>query len=395
MREELLKHYFEQESKKGDLSAEQWERVLSQVKIQDQMRGVLRAVTLLIARRPLIAMMTTLVLAVVAGGTSLWIVAPWTAAPQHEPTPTQARLGIPAPRILEQVWKADKNLITPGEPIMITLALKNVSDRPVVFSEFPTTMTLTQVDEQIEESIPLELKGREGTPGPIEPGEEFIVVATVTPGVSAGLQPGRYNSGVRVQFTHSPGRPEMGGTRRGMGLNSEILFVVIPPEGVLDGTVMVGQVEEGSYARITLESVRFTLEQTSILVFAEPLAHRSVERRPTVASTPTPAVQPQVTATPASLVVPSPWDGDITRLTAFYRLDGGAWHLLRNHGYRPTPDGVHHEWWFGPVSVNANTLEFAILPGNRPGRDGTFTYPTSDATASWEWSVPLRDIERR
>ena len=180
-----------------------------------------------------------------------------------------------------------------------------------------------------------------------------------------------------------------------MGLNSEILFVVIPPEGVLDGTVMVGQVEEGSYARITLESVRFTLEQTSILVFAEPLAHRSVERRPTVASTPTPAVQPQVTATPTSLVVPSPWDGDITRLTAFYRLDGGAWHLLRNHGYRLTPDGVHHEWSFGPVSVNANTLEFAILPGNRPGRDGTFTYPTSDATASWEWSVPLRDIERR
>ena len=396
MHEELLKHYFEQESTKGDLSAEQWERVLSQVKIQDQMRGVLRAVTLLTARRPLIAMMTTLVLAVVAGGTSLWIVAPWAAAPQHEPSPTQARPGIPAPIIFEHVWEADRNLITPGEPVMITLAIKNVSDATLVFREFPTTMTLTQKDRRIEESIPLEFGIGEGAPGSLAPGGELIVIATVTPDVSSRLQFGRYSLRISIEVQHShDGTLDMHWGTWGMG--SKMLFVVTPPEGALNRTVVVDQAVEGDHARITLESIRFTPEQTTIVAFAESMTQGTAESQPTVAGTPTPTptIQPQVTATPASAVAESPWDGDITELTAFYRLDGGAWRVLRTHGYRPTPEGVHHEWSFGPVSVNANTLDFAILPGNRPGSDGTFTYPAVDANSSWEWSVSLQDIESR
>ena len=57
MHDELLRRYFEEESAKGDLSANQWQNVLSQVKIQKQRRGVWRgAVTSLATRRPLLAM---------------------------------------------------------------------------------------------------------------------------------------------------------------------------------------------------------------------------------------------------------------------------------------------------------------------------------------------------
>ena len=155
-------------------------------------------VTSLTTQRPLLAIAATLVLAVVAGGTSLWMTAPWAASPLPEPNIVDTRPARPAPTIYEQVWKADRSLITPGEPITVTLDLKNVWDKPIVFSEFPTTMTLTQVDKRIEESIPLKLQSGEETPGRMEPGEELVVMATVPPNVSAGLQPGRYRLGIHV-----------------------------------------------------------------------------------------------------------------------------------------------------------------------------------------------------
>ena len=40
MHDELLKRYFEEESANGDLSANQWQKVLAQVKTQEQSRGV-------------------------------------------------------------------------------------------------------------------------------------------------------------------------------------------------------------------------------------------------------------------------------------------------------------------------------------------------------------------
>ena len=99
MHDELLRRYFEEESAKGDLSANQWQNVLSQVKIQKQRRGVWRgAVTSLATRRPLLAMAATLVLAVVAGGTSLRVTAPWAGSsldgPILGPRPS------PAPQIV-------------------------------------------------------------------------------------------------------------------------------------------------------------------------------------------------------------------------------------------------------------------------------------------------------
>ena len=50
MHEELLKHYFEQESKKGDLSAEQWETVLSGARTTKQKRSSWRPLPWFTAR---------------------------------------------------------------------------------------------------------------------------------------------------------------------------------------------------------------------------------------------------------------------------------------------------------------------------------------------------------
>ena len=326
--------------------------------------------------------------------------------PTPSPNPTNGDAStpipsIPPPTIFEHVWKADKSLIAPGEPIRITLILKNVWDEPVLFTDFPATMTLFQVDQRIEESIPLTLKSGEGMLGPLGPGEEITVDATVLPSLSTGLQPGRYGLRFDVRITHTPAKPEKGGSR--LGMSSDILFVVIPPEGALERTVLVGQVREANGARATLDSIHFSSEETIIAAMATSLAKESAASEPAFVPTPTPAIQPQGTATPVvpsqsapqSTVGPPPWEGDITKLTAFYRLDGGAWHRLGDHGYRETPDGVHHEWSFGPVSAHVSTFDFAIIPGVRPGRDGVFTYPTGDTTWSWEWTVPLQETENR
>ena len=395
MHEERLKRYFEQESTKGDLSACQWRGVLSHVKTQNQRRGFWRAVTLLTPQRPLLAAVGAFVLAVMAVGTSLWITAPWETSPPPEPVPTQGLPGLPAPRIFGQEWKADKGLIVPGDPVTVTLGLKNVWDKPAVFSDFPTTMTLTDVDKRVEEPVPLRLQSGGGAPDRMEPGEELVVMATVSPSVSADLQPGRYSLEIRFQIAHTPGVPEFGQKR--LGLGSDILFVVIPPEGALERSIVVGQTLEGSGARITLDSVHFSPEESRIVALAEPLTNGSAVSTPALAATPTPFVSSQGTLTPTPVGGQRTlaFDRDITDLTAFYRLDGSAWHLLQAHSYRMTADQVHHEWSFGPVSADANTFEFAIIPGNRPGSDGVFNYPTEDGASPWEWTVPLQEIEER
>ena len=418
--EKLLKNYFERESTKGDLSAEQWETALLRVRRQKDRGWFGKVMAPFTVRQPALAVATSLVLAVMVGAISLWIIAPWEGHDPYGPPaipgiagdPNSPGIpgrpgsvgipgnagepGIPAPTIFEPVWKTDKSLITPGESVMITLTIKNVSDATLVFREFPTTMTLTQKDRQFEESIPLEFGIGEGAPGSLAPGGELIVIATVTPDVSSRLQFGRYSLRISIEVQHShDGTLDM--HRGTWGMGSKMLFVVTPPEGALNRNVVVDQAVEGDHARITLESIRFTPEQTTIVAFAESMTQGTAESQPTVAGTPTPAatIQPGATPTPASAVAQSPWDGDITELTAFYRLDGGTWRVLRNYAYRETPDGVHHEWSFGPVSVNAKTLEIAILPGNQPGRDGTWSYPAGDTASSWEWSVSLQDIETR
>ena len=412
--EKLLKHYFEQESSKGDLSPEQWGTVLLRVR-RHKDRGWFGKVTApLTVRRPALAIAASLFLVVMVGAISLWIIAPWeghdpygppaipgyaggSGIPGHPGRPgiggipgTPGNPGRPAPRYLEDVWHIDKSLILPGEPVAITLAFRNVWDKQIEFIELPETVTLWRIDIGGEESIQLRLEKREGAKNVLEPGEKLTVDINLTSVISAGLEPGMYGIRVdKVRVDRDRDNPEYGQSTLGIGGPS---FVVTPPEGAQDATVTVGETREAGGARLTLERIHFSPEQTTVAVFAQSLHAGPDESRPARAPTPAATIQPGATPTPASAVTPK--DGDITELTAFYRLDGGTWRALWGPRYRPTPEGVHHEWSFGPVSVNAKTLEFAILPGNQPGSDVTFTYPAVDANAAWEWTVPLQGQEQ-
>ena len=138
---------------------------------------------------------------------------------------------------------------------------------------------------------------------------------------------------------------------------------------------------------------RDLLDETPVKTTGAP---SSAVSTPALAATPTPIVSSQSPPSPTPVGGQQPaLDRDIADLTAFYRLDGGAWHLLWSYSYRVTADGVHLEWLFGPVPANANTFEFAIIPGRRPESDGAFDRPTGDGASPWEWTVPLQEIEER
>ena len=377
MHEERLKRYFEQESVKGDLSAQQLGDVLAHVKSQDQRRGIWRFVRLLTPRRPLLASAVTFVLLVVAGGTSLWVTAPWEVPPLDGPIPVRGPRSMPAPRILEQEWKVDKSLITPGDPITITLTLKNVWDKPIEIRELPATTPLTNVDWAGDEPVLLKWEDGGAIPRFIEPGDELTFVANMSSSVSAGLQPGRYHLRFDLRFAKEPGNPERGETGMGLGGGR---FVVIPPEGALDKTVIVGEAREANGARITLEKIHFTPEESTIVVLAPPPPGESAEAQPIPAPAPTAtAIPPQGTPTPTAVPLPAGFDVDVTDLGPRYRIDGGPWRHLRGHGYRVTAEGVHHKWTFGPVSANAGTLVLAIASDDRPGSEWL-----------WEWTVALQ-----
>ena len=377
MHEERLKRYLEQESVKGDLSAQQWEDVLGHVKSQDQRHGIWRFVRLLTPRRPLLASALTFVLLVVAGGTSLWVTAPWEGPSLEGPRAVRELRGIPPPSILEQEWKVDKSLITPGDPITITLTLKNVWDKPIEIRELPATTPLTNVDRSSDEPVLLEWEDGGAIPHSIEPGNELTLVANMSSSVSAGLPPGRYGLRVQVAVVHAPGSPEAGESKLGFGGGR---FVVVPPEGALDKTVIVDQEREASGTKITLEKIHFTPEESTIVVLAPPPPGESAVAQPIPAPAPTATAIPQQgTPTPTAVSLPAGFDVDVTDLGARYRIDGGPWRQLRGHGYRVTAEGVHHEWTFGPVSANAGTLVLAIASDDRPGSEWL-----------WEWTVALQ-----
>ena len=377
MHEERLKRYFEQESVQGDLSAQQWEDVLLHVKSQDQRRGIWRFVRLLTPRRPLLASAVTFVLLIVAGGTSLWVTAPWEGPSLEGPRAVRGLPSIPPPIILEQEWKVDKSLITPGDSITISLTLKNVWDKPIEIRELPATTPLTNVDRGSDEPVLLEWEDGGAIPHSIEPGDELTLVANMSSAVSAGLPPGRYGLRVQVAVVHAPGSPEAGESKLGFGGGR---FVVIPPEGALDRTVIVDQVRETSGTKITLEKIHFAPEESTIVVLATPPPCESAEAQPITAPAPTATAIPQQgTPTPTAVPLPAGFDVDVTDLGARYRIDGGPWRQLRGHGYRVTAEGVHHEWTFGPVSANAGTLVLAIASDDRPGSEWL-----------WEWTVALQ-----
>lgn len=364
MYEERLKRYFEQEGAKGDLSPQQWERLLLRVKAQKQRRWLRNLVKSRAIRRPALLMAATVAIAVMAGAASLWVTAPWEGSSLHRPSPLPGPIPMPSPRIIETVWEPNKRLVSPGEPIATTLTLKNVWNKRIEVTDFPKTVTLVPLDTDAKEPIPVALKGIGDFTVSLEPGEEIIAVANITSHISAGLQPGRYVLRAQVRFLDTPSSPENGEIGLGFGGTT---IVVIPPEGAMDTTVIVGQVREAQRAKIMLEKIHFTPEKTTIAALAAPLLEGS--------AVPERSHEPAPTASPG---------GNVANLTARYRIDGGPWRQLRGHGYRMTAEGVHHEWRFGPVSANANTLVLAIM---------FETSPENGVTSLWEWTVALQESE--
>ena len=383
MHEKLLQHYFEQENSEGDLSPEQWETVLGHVKTQKQRRSSWGLLAPLTARGAVPAIAATLVLAITAGVISLWVTAPWDGSSANGPSSGWGHIGglpgHPAPQFFERVWKADRSLIAPGEPVVVTLTLKNVWDKPLRIIEFPATLRLTPVDthrEGAEEPIFVALVDDGNPANSLEPGQELAFVANVQPQVSAGLQSGRYGFLFDFRFDKAPDGPEVAEVRTSS--NSGILFVVLPPEGALDKTILVDQIREANGVTITFEKIHFTPEKTTIAVvaLAAPSPGESARSEPAIASTPTPVFPSQGYPTP----VPAPTGGDVSLLAARYQINGGAWYkLVGEHSYRETPNGLHHEWTFGPVSANSSTFVLAIMSGSRPG-----------STRLGEWIVPLK-----
>ena len=403
MIEQALKHYFEQESPKGDLEPEQWETVLLRVRRQKDRSRFGKFIAPFPVRRPALAVAASLVLVALVGAASLWIVAPWDrygpygppampglSGSDHAIPGDPGRPGVdgvpgipgaagrPAPRYFEDVWQIDKSLIMPGEPIEYSLALRNTWDRRIEFTDFPETVTLIRldIDTRGEEPIQVRLERSQDATNTLDPEEELTAVVNISPAISAGLEPGRYGIRVdNVSFVRDRGAQIEGQTTIGFGGPA---FVVVPPEGALDKTVVVGQTLEAGGVRLTLEKIHFSPEQTAVLVFVHDLGAGPDGSQPIPAATAT--VRPSAGSTPTPVTAPAV--GRPLDLTARYRTDGDPWRQLTGRSYRPTQEGVHFEWRLGPVSVNAEEFAFAIAPDAHPG---------TEDTALWEWVVRLQD----
>lgn len=400
MLENRIEQHFAQEGAKGDLSLEQWQEVLAHVRMRKQRRWPW-GTTIFAMPRPLTAMAVSLLLAVVVGGVSLWVVAPWKqTAPgvtwpliQPEPSGVPGPAGRPAPRYFETTWTTDRSVITPGQALTITTTVKNVWDQRIEVMSLPQTVTINEVDTSPQGMAPptpgswcvagtsicfvlLTVTG--GIPQSIEPGDTVTVVAHVPPDVSANLQPGRYNVGIEITFAHTPGKPEDGTTR--IGLNSGILFVVVPPQGALDKTVQVGEARQANGATVTLETIDFTPEKTTIVALVVLSSYTPAK--------PTPAPPPLPGATPTPVPTATPV-GRQYSANPWYRLDRGEWREVRSRGYRETPDGIIVEWTLGPVQADAKTFDFSI------SRLSDFVFnPGQQVVGPWEWTVQLQEAGR-
>jgi hypothetical protein len=370
--ENEIKRYFEREGEKGDLSIQQWERMLACA--MEQKREGWTWMTQATAR-PLITVTASLVLVATISGGTLWVTAPWGENTSSGPTLTDTPSAMPLAPYFDQAWEANKVLIAPGEQVAITLRLKNFRSERIEFTGF-SPLTLKNIDIHSDEGTPIEWLESGEIPTSIEPGEEIVLIANVSSDITASLQSGRYNAGIEISFYHTTGKPDMGEVR--MGLNSEILFVVQPSEGALDLSVQPGEVREANGASIRLETIHFTPEKTTITAFVA-LPDGAAVSMPVVVPTPTPGTPSRATPTPTAAPLP-PAIGGIPNITARYRVDGGVWRELGGHGYRVTPEGIYNEWTFGPVAASASTFEFTIMSDTGSGE-----------AARWEWSVDLRD----
>lgn len=330
---------------------------------------------------PALVITITIIVAVIAVGVLLRITAPWPDSfldrPNGSPGIRGDIIGVrglpggPAPMYIDAERETSKRVISPGESTTINFTLRNIWDTRIEIT-VPMEATLKEVNSSSGEAIPVALTGMGHFSGSLEPGEELTGAAIITSGMSADLDPGKYT--LRVDVKIRP--PEKSESTLGFFSG----FVVIPPEGALNTTVIVRQLKEAHGTSITLEKVHFTSEKTTIEALAVPPPGELAGPYPYPAPERIATIQPQGSEYRAASSVPM--KKGVANLTARYKIDGGPWRQLRGHGYRKTAEGIHHEWKTDPVSANANTLVLAIMSETNPG----------DADkVLWEWTVDLRE----
>ena len=416
--ESRLKGYFEHEADRGDISTDQWQRLISEAVTHSQRhRGSwLRNPLRLVSGRPVAASAAALVVAVVAGGMTLWMSGLWHVnSPISSPnllygpprgegsTGSPGGPGRPAPRSFDASWTIEKRSYIPDDSITITLTLKNIYHQPIKFNEISVTPLLARMGIPPDDKAQLAQAVLNNVPELLLPGEELVLPIIVPAALTSDLATGRYAMHLDLRIVKPGDTPELDSKSR-LGMNSGTLFVIVPPEGALIKTVQVGEVRQAGGILMTLESLSFGLEETTIaLIVALPERYRtenpvnsSDSDSPNIpAPAPTRASsdpeQALPTSTPASPATPAPAataaprapGGDIRGTTARYRVDGGAWQELAFFESDGPPEAMYVEWTMGPVPLTARTFEFSVT--------GMRIIPDEDVTGPWEWTVFLQN----
>lgn len=444
--EQRLRDYLAGEAPRGDLSPAQWEAVLRAAVSQRQSRGW--TIPSLLADRRTSAIAASVVVLAVAGCTALVVTSPWdspagtwftspigmaaatptSTAPGLAGVPIPGPSGIPAPNYFDSgssIWSADKTLLKPGDPVTISAVFKNISGGDIDFVEKPVNFSIDNLDldpnRENATGVPFE-----GTiPDILHKGDTVTLTATVPSKTTSQLTAGRYHASIELRFAQNSNQPDLGTTT--MGLNSDVLFTVLPPQGAMSKTIDVNEAHQIENVRMTLESLEIGPEQSKVHVLAEqlwpsptptPMANAPVlpgAPTPTPTSVPTPtamavlsstptptgtAAPPTPTPTPTgtSSIVPTQTPGgptatptpapfvpdappSVSDLTAYYRTDGGDWVQIRQYGYRPAATSADWTWTFGPVASDAKTFELAVTSD---------LHDESGALRQWKWTVNLQ-----
>ena len=411
-----LKGYFEHEAGRGDVSTDQWQRLISEAVSHRQRHWGRRSWNplKLASGRPLAATAAALVIAVVVGGMSLWISGLWhvnspisspnllygpaggggsPGSPGLPGSPGIVRvlgpIGGPAPRYFDASWTIEKRSYIPGDSISIALTLKNIYHQPIKFNEISITPLTTHMVQPFDNMTSIKLAIPGDVPELLLPGEELVLPIIVPPALTSDLATGRYAMHLDLRIAKPGDTPEFDSESR-LGMNSGTLFVIVPPEGALIKTVQVGEVRQAGGITMTLESLSFGPEETTIvMIVALPDSAVAEIGTPSpngqLAPVPTLITSERGISAPAPAATPAPRapGSNLRGVSAVYRLDGGAWQQLTSTKPAGPPEAMYVEWTMGPVSSTARTFDFSIT--------GMRISPGEEVTGPWEWTVSLQN----
>ena len=310
--------------------------------------------------------------------------------------------GLSAPRYFDDSWSTPKRLYVPGEPIAVMLTVRNIYHQPLKLSEASATLWQTHMGLEPDEtnSIALEIPG--DIPELTQTGEHFDIPITLPSDLTSTLATGRYAIDVDLSFSEAIDPPRLN-SEKSQRLRSGVLFVVIPAVGALVKTVQVGEVRLAGGITMTLGSVNFGAEESTIsVIVALPERYRT-ENSPNSFDSDSPNVpappptrvasdqKALPTSTPADPAIPAPAatpaprapGSNIREISAYYQIDGGAIDELTFFEYGGASEAVYVEWTFGPLPSTAQSFEFSIMEMRID--------PDEKLDGPWEWTVSLQN----